>query len=366
MAVAPTFKWAQEFAGDVRMRVGESRTNRVPFEANPPPQVSWSCFAHLDKPRAAHRSWSQGSRRALGADERDRQFDAAGAESRGGVGQRHVPRVVGERARCSVARVRALRDRCAFGVNTYLLQLRSLSDGDAGCELVCNMTDKPGAPQRGRVSEMNGEHCVVEWEPPRDTGGAPVSYVLELRDLSRRTSEQLATTSETSFSVEHLQVGKSYAFAVAAVNEAGRSSSFEIAAVTAKYAFAAPPAPSKPLVRPIEEEAVAAQVSWTMPLEWSASSNDETTVRFELERKRASENKWTSAGLDALTDTSCKVSGLREDDSYTFRVLASNKAGTSTSEAYDVLTYRKSYRRRTVMGGARVFILVRPILSKVK
>ena len=27
------------------MRVGESRTIRVPFEANPPPQVSWSCVS---------------------------------------------------------------------------------------------------------------------------------------------------------------------------------------------------------------------------------------------------------------------------------------------------------------------------------
>ena len=192
-----------------------------------------------------------------------------------------------------------------------------------------------------RASETNGERCVVQWEAPRETGGAPVSYVLELRDLSRRTSEQVATTSETSFSVEHLQVGKSYAFAVAAVNEAGRSNSAESAAVTAKYTFAPPPAPSKPLVRPIDEEAGAVDVSWTMPSAWSASS-DETAVHFELERKRASENKWSSAQVDALTDTSCKVRGLREDESYAFRVLASNKAGTSTSEASDVLAYRTS------------------------
>ena len=145
-------------------------------------------------------------------------------------------------------------------------------------------------PQRVRVSDLNGERCVVKWEPPRDTGGAPVSYVLELRDFSRRTSEQVATTSETSYSVENLQVGKSYAFAVAAVNEAGRSKSSDSAAVTSKYAFAPPLAPSKPLVRLIEEDAVAADVSWTMPSEWSASSGDETAVRFELEKKRTSEN----------------------------------------------------------------------------
>lgn len=43
VTVAPAFKWAQEFPGDIRMRVGESRTIRVPFDACPPPEISWSC-----------------------------------------------------------------------------------------------------------------------------------------------------------------------------------------------------------------------------------------------------------------------------------------------------------------------------------
>lgn len=80
-------------------------------------------------------------------------------------------------------------------------------------------TDKPEAPQRVRVSELNGKHCRVHWEAPQNTGGCEVSYAIELKDLSRRSAEQLGTTNDTSFSVDSLQVGKNYAFAVAACNE---------------------------------------------------------------------------------------------------------------------------------------------------
>ena len=46
--------------------------------------------------------------------------ESFGAEPRGGVGQRHVPRVGRERARHGVARVRARNDRCAFGATVVI------------------------------------------------------------------------------------------------------------------------------------------------------------------------------------------------------------------------------------------------------
>lgn len=93
-------------------------------------------------------------------------------------------------------------------------------------------------------------------------------------------------------------------------------------------------------------------VSWTMPSSWNAES-DEAAAHFDLEMKRASESRWSSVGAGAgaidRSDSNygCTVGGLREEESYAFRVLATNLAGTSTSDASDVIIYRKSSQHTT-------------------
>lgn len=101
--------------------------------------------------------------------------------------------------------------------------------------------DKPGRPV---VTDHDVDHIDIEWEPPKDNGGSPIShYDVERKDL--KTGRWIKVNSEpvkgTSFTDNRVQEGHTYEYRVRAVNKAGPGApSDPSAAATAKPMFQAP------------------------------------------------------------------------------------------------------------------------------
>lgn len=86
------------------------------------------------------------------------------------------------------------------------------------------VVDKPEPPENVKVGETNEDSVTIYWEPPADDGGKPVTgYIIEKRDMNRRTWAPAGETSELKFTIVELIEGQGYMFQVKAVNEIGVS-----------------------------------------------------------------------------------------------------------------------------------------------
>ncbi|MCP9266046.1 Twitchin [Dirofilaria immitis] len=102
----------------------------------------------------------------------------------------------------------------------------------------------PGKPKRPVVINHDVDHINIEWEPPKDNGGNPIShYDVERKDLKigRWIKVNNEPVKNTNFMDERVQEGHTYEYRVRAVNKAGcGASSDSSGAVIAKPMFQAP------------------------------------------------------------------------------------------------------------------------------
>lgn len=79
----------------------------------------------------------------------------------------------------------------------------------------------------------------MNWSPPEDNGGAEViGYVLERREVNKRSWTKVSKPTELEFTDEGLTTGTNYVYRVAAENEVGVGEFNEMdKAVTPKSAF---------------------------------------------------------------------------------------------------------------------------------
>lgn len=102
----------------------------------------------------------------------------------------------------------------------------------------------PGKPGKPVVTEHDVDHIDIEWEPPTDDGGNPIShYDIERKDL--KTGRWIKVNTEpvkgTSFTDDRVQEGHTYEYRVRAVNKAGPGKPSDVSApATAKPMYQAP------------------------------------------------------------------------------------------------------------------------------
>ncbi|CAH1802738.1 unnamed protein product, partial [Owenia fusiformis] len=99
--------------------------------------------------------------------------------------------------------------------------------------------DKPSPPQNLEVLGMTAETGDIKWEPSEDDGGSPITgYIVEKRDITRTSWQQVETTTDLSCTIPKLLEGKDYLFRVSAENKYGVSDPTSITeAVKAKNPF---------------------------------------------------------------------------------------------------------------------------------
>lgn len=101
--------------------------------------------------------------------------------------------------------------------------------------IVLAAPSKPKGPLK--VSNVTKNGCKLDWKPPEDDGGKPVTgYVVEKLDKGRWIP--VGRSKDPEMEVQGLQEGKEYNFRVRAVNDEGESESLEAdQAIIAKNPF---------------------------------------------------------------------------------------------------------------------------------
>ena len=81
------------------------------------------------------------------------------------------------------------------------------------------------------MSDITKTTCKLEWGPPEDTGGLPLTYyIMEKREFPRSTWSRLDKISGdvNTYKVQNLSTGSDYFFRVIAENKVGASPALEM------------------------------------------------------------------------------------------------------------------------------------------
>lgn len=132
-----------------------------------------------------------------------------------------------------------IRDCHRGDADTYTVHVRN-SAGSKDCKFQVKVVGKPGICTGPiKFDEITADGITLEWEPPKDDGGAEVSnYIVEKR---RTTDSKWATVAsalqKTNFRVIRLHDGTEYVFKVSAENKYGVGESLKSNPVIAQHPF---------------------------------------------------------------------------------------------------------------------------------
>jgi titin len=180
----------------------------------------------------------------------------------------------------------------------------------------------PGAPTA--VSATPGDvSAAVSWTAPSSNGGAAISgYTVTPYIGATAQTAQVFNSTATTQTVTGLTNGTAYTFKVAATNVAGTGAqSAASAAVTPRTV---PGAPTGVSASPGNTNAA---VSWTAPASDGGAAISGYTVTPYIGAAAQ-----TASTFDA-TSTSRTITGLTNGTAYTFKVAATNVAGTGAQSA---------------------------------
>uniref|UniRef100_A0A8C2HI14 Titin n=1 Tax=Cyprinus carpio TaxID=7962 RepID=A0A8C2HI14_CYPCA len=204
------------------------------------------------------------------------------------------------------------------------------SIGSASSRCLLTVQDVPGPVKNLQVVDTADGEVSIAWEEPENDGGSKIlAYVVERRDIKRKTWT-LATdcADSTEYCVTGLQKDSKYLFRVCARNRIGSGPNVETdKAVQAKNKFDVPDPPQNVIVGNVNK--FGATVSWEPPL--SDGGSEITSYIIEL-RDRTSVS-WSPVMVAKPHERSAIINDVIENKEYIFRVKAENKAGIGKPSA---------------------------------
>lgn len=208
----------------------------------------------------------------------------------------------------------------------YKVILRN-SVGSGTAQFNVNVLDAPQKPEGPlEVSSVDHDRCTLEWKPPKDDGGSPVSsYIIEKRPVgSDKWTKTGPSTSGTTQTVRNLDNGVSYEFRVCAENENGRSEPLMATEpVRIKSPHKAPEQPGTPHC--IDHTENSLTVAWEKP----SSDGGEPITGYLLEYRESPSSTWLPYNKVPKPLKTATVGQLTNGKLYEFRVAAVNIAGQS-------------------------------------
>nr|XP_006823016.1 PREDICTED: titin-like [Saccoglossus kowalevskii] len=184
----------------------------------------------------------------------------------------------------------------------------------------------PGAPSKPVISDVTAMSMKLTWNAPGSDGGSPITgYSVEARErLGTWTVITLDAVQETSYTATSLIEGKVYEFRVSAQNKAGLSKPSPPSDPTeAKDPIDPPCPPGKP--EPTNISGTEMKVTWSMP----ENDGGSPIIGYIVERCETARMRWMKSNTDLVKETTYLVQDLIEGNTYTFRIIAVNKAGES-------------------------------------
>ncbi|TWW80211.1 Titin [Takifugu flavidus] len=211
------------------------------------------------------------------------------------------------------------------------LGVYTLTAKNAGGEKTKTVTvevlDVPGPVGIPFTAEnLSSDSCKLNWFFPENDGGSPISnYVVEKREAERKAWTSVSFTASRTNAVAHgLTNGKSYFFRVAAENAIGIGPFMETAAeVVIKEPISVPDRPEELEVTRVTKDLIG--VTWKPP---KSDGGSEVTM-YILEARMIGKDKYSRLTKEKLLERKYTYDGLREGDTYEFRVLAVNEVGPS-------------------------------------
>ncbi|VVC89475.1 unnamed protein product [Leptidea sinapis] len=186
--------------------------------------------------------------------------------------------------------------------------------------------DPPDAPDTPRITGYSANSCSLEWEPPANTGGKPISgYYVEKRE---RGGEWIKVnnypTPNTCYTVQDLREGNRYEFRVIAVNEAGPGKpSKPTESITAETQRLKPSPPEAPKPDRVTKDSVT--LSWRPPKNDGGSK----IKGYIVQQKAKGDKDWKDVNDTPIPSLVHTVPNLKEGGEYQFRVIAVNDVGKS-------------------------------------
>ncbi|KAM8877114.1 myosin-binding protein C, fast-type-like isoform 6-T6 [Synchiropus picturatus] len=121
------------------------------------------------------------------------------------------------------------------GTYELVLQIENMEDR---ASIQIRIVDKPGPPQKVRVTEVWGFNAALEWEPPKDDGNTEITgYTIQKADM--KTKEWFTIyehNRRTNCTASDLIMGNEYMFRVLSENLCGQSDDATLSKNTAKIA----------------------------------------------------------------------------------------------------------------------------------
>ncbi|XP_036400675.1 titin-like [Megalops cyprinoides] len=215
-----------------------------------------------------------------------------------------------------------------YGVSTSL---------DSAPVLVQYPFQEPGPPGTPVATSVTKGHMVIEWKPPINNGGSPVTgYHLERKEKNSILWTKLnrRIIPDTRFKSNNLEEGIKYEYRVYAENIVGIGVSSKVSeCIVARDPCDAPGAPEAIV---ITRNHITLQ--WTKP-QYDGGS---TITGYIVETKKLPDNQWMKASFTNIMETEFTVTGLTQGQRYEFRVIARNAAGifSEPSESTGPITAR--------------------------
>ncbi|XP_066264227.1 titin-like [Branchiostoma lanceolatum] len=188
--------------------------------------------------------------------------------------------------------------------------------------------DTPGPPEEVVVKGATSKTAVIDWDPPSKDGGKPVvGYILEKKEVSRRTWDTIdSDIVKTCYRVTDLVEGNQYFFRVLAVNDFGIGDPGETEAPTLAIDPADQPEPPRNFhVTEITPNSVS--LAWKKPDYDGGAPITSYVVEMLPVVDDEEEGEWRKCTqINALRYT---VADLLKGEKYRFRVSAQNYGAVS-------------------------------------
>lgn len=204
----------------------------------------------------------------------------------------------------------------------------------------------PGPPGTPSVVAFTKDSITIGWnEPVSDGGNEVIGYHVERKERSgiiwHRISNSLVKGNV--FKSTGLEDGVAYEFRVMAENMAGIGKPSKASEPILALDPVDPPGQPVPIF--VNKNAITVQ--WTKP----AYDGGFKITGYTVEKRELPAGRWTRANFTNIIETAFTVSGLTQDISYEFRVIARNSAGAVSipSEPSDPITCKDNIIEPRIM-----------------